>query len=115
MQSIKKDSQEYVHIGCFEDKPLDRTMGGIEGHCDMLDGYYANRVKAIEKCYQCALERNFTIFALQNGGMCRADNKGLYAKHGVSSACSGSGKGGPWANDVYKIIPGTPEPGNTFN
>ena len=109
-----QDSQGYVHIGCFGDRGNDRAIRSLEGNCDMLDGHHQSRVEAIEKCYQCVLDKNFTIFALQGGGNCRADNKGLYAKYGVSSACRGNGKGGPYANDVYKTISGTPKTGDTI-
>ena len=43
------------------------------------------------------------LFALQNGFRCRAaDNFDEYKKHGESISCKNE-KGGPSANDVYKI------------
>ena len=42
------------------------------------------------------------MFGLQDGGFCVGDNEGLYAKHGESTACM-HGKGGSWANDVYRV------------
>ena len=41
---------------------------------------------------------------MQYGGACQADDRGLYDKDGTSDACWGGGLGGPFANDVYKII-----------
>ena len=72
----------------------------------MLDGDYhdGKRGNEIEKCYQCAKKKGFSIFAMQYGGACQADDRGLYDKDGTSDACWGGGLGGPFANDVYKII-----------
>ena len=44
----------------------------------------------------------FTLFAVQNGGECWADNAGTYGKYGPSEKCR-DGKGGDHANDVYNI------------
>ena len=53
------------------------------------------------------------IFAVQNGGWCAAaTNLNGYRKYGKASNCK-NGKGGPWANDVYRITnpikPATPK------
>ena len=43
------------------------------------------------------------LFAVQNGGWCAAaGNLNGYKKYGKSGKCR-NGKGGPWANDVYRI------------
>ena len=43
------------------------------------------------------------IFAVQNGGWCAAaGNLNGYRKYGKAGNCK-NGKGGPWANDVYRI------------
>ena len=43
------------------------------------------------------------IFAVQHGGWCAAaTNLNGYRKYGKASN-SKNGKGGPWANDVYRI------------
>ena len=43
------------------------------------------------------------LFAVQNGGSCAAaGNLNGYKKYGKSGKCR-NGKGGPWANDVYRI------------
>merc|ERR1711973_607029 len=52
------------------------------------------------------------FFAVQHQGWCAAAKNFLgYKKYGKSNACK-NGKGGPWANDVYRITnplkPGKP-------
>ena len=43
------------------------------------------------------------IFAVQNGGWCAAaTNLNGYRKYGKANNCR-NGKGGAWANDVYRI------------
>ena len=43
------------------------------------------------------------IFAVQNGGWCAAaNNMNGYRRYGKATNCK-NGKGGPWANDVYRI------------
>ena len=43
------------------------------------------------------------LFAIQHGGWCAAaPNFKGYQKYGRSNKCR-NGKGGPWANDVYRI------------
>ena len=78
----------------------------MEGHCNLLDGDYhdGKRANEIEMCYLCAKKKGFSIFSIQYGGACQADDRGLYDKYGASDACWGGGLGGPFANDVYKII-----------
>ena len=50
----------------------------------------------------CAKRYGFTYFGLQYGGHCRADYAANYDKHGASDLCE-SLRGGPLANDVFKI------------
>ncbi|CAH1239935.1 VCAN [Branchiostoma lanceolatum] len=70
-----------------------------------LDGKYLFRQNPIEKCYQVALSRGLTVFAVQNGGWCggSADGLNTYNKYGPSTACKADGEGGEMANEVYKI------------
>ena len=43
------------------------------------------------------------IFAVQNGGWCAAaNNMNGYRRYGKATNCR-NGKGGAWANDVYRI------------
>ena len=45
------------------------------------------------------------VFAVQNGGACFSgpDGEQTYKRYGKSDACK-SGKGGPFANNVYKTF-----------
>ena len=90
-------------MGCWKDT-ADRAVATLEGSVALLDGSdYTNRADAIKKCYEAAKLRGFTVFAVQNGGWCAAGNGESYKKYGASNDCKGDGKGGPWANQVYKI------------
>ena len=71
----------------------------------MLDGYYKQRVDAIDKCFKCALKLDNTIFAVQDGGWCATSRnaKDTYQKYGASTNCNAKGTGGSMANHVYEI------------
>ena len=91
-------------MGCWLDKRNDRAFSvGLEGKCRHLDGDSWNRNEVITKCFSCAVENGYDVFALQNGGECYAgypyEN---YERHGASSVCV-NGRGGPWSNNVYKL------------
>ena len=75
----------------------------MDGSDPRIRGNYRARADAITKCFQVARERRMIIFAVQHGGWCAAANnlKG-YRKYGKATNCK-NGKGGPWANDVYRI------------
>ena len=47
------------------------------------------------------------MFALQDGGQCFSSATATvsHEKYGTSTDCEAGGKGGPMANDVYKIKP----------
>ncbi|CAH1238883.1 SCUBE1 [Branchiostoma lanceolatum] len=98
------ESLNYASLGCWMDT-ADRTIPTLEGTDPRLDGNYGARNNAIEKCYQVAFSRSFTVFAVQNGGWCAgsADGHDTYNKHGPSTACAADGEGGRWANEVYEI------------
>ena len=91
-------------MGCFQDRPA-RAIAPLEGHDPILDGNYQHRSNAVEKCYQAAKKRGFSVFAVQNGGWCAASATAqiTFNKYGRSSACVSDGEGGPWANQVYHI------------
>ncbi|XP_078612531.1 uncharacterized protein LOC144882551 isoform X1 [Branchiostoma floridae x Branchiostoma japonicum] len=95
----------YRSLGCWEDN-ADRAIATLEGTDPRLDGDYEERSDPVEKCYQVALSRGFTVFAVQNGGWCAGSESGRqsYNKYGYSTACGGDGEGGPWANEVYEIL-----------
>ncbi|XP_078693730.1 uncharacterized protein LOC144923229 isoform X2 [Branchiostoma floridae x Branchiostoma belcheri] len=99
------ESPEYTTLGCWRDTS-DRAIPILEGTDLRLDGsHYHERTRAIEKCYQVALSLGYTVFAVQDGGQCfgSADGHNSYNKYGPSTACAADGRGGQWANQVYKI------------
>ncbi|XP_019618512.1 PREDICTED: uncharacterized protein LOC109465602, partial [Branchiostoma belcheri] len=91
-------------LGCWADT-ADRAIPTVEGSDPRLDGPYQSREQAIQKCQAVAQSRNFSVFALQNGGWCAAsaDAENTYEMYGPSGACKDDGEGGPWANEVYRI------------
>ena len=92
----------YIHLGCWRDTG-NRAVPQIEGSDPRIRGNYQRRVDAINKCFQVARLRKQVLFAVQNGGWCAAaGNLNGYKKYGKSGKCR-NGKGGPWANDVYRI------------
>ena len=92
----------YTHLGCWKDTAR-RAVPQIDGSDPRIRGNYVRRSDAINKCYQVARQRKMIIFAVQNGGWCAAaTNLNGYRKYGKASNCK-NGKGGPWANDVYRI------------
>ena len=92
----------YIHLGCWRDTG-NRAVPQIEGSDPRIRGNYQRRGDAINKCFQVARQRKMVLFAVQNGGWCAAaGNLNGYKKYGKSGKCR-NGKGGPWANDVYRI------------
>ena len=103
----------YTHLGCWKDTG-NRAVPQMDGSDARIRGNYRARADAINKCYQVARERHMVIFAVQHQGWCAAAKTFVgYQKYGKSTACK-NGKGGPWANDVYRITnpikPATPKP-----
>ncbi|KAI8500095.1 hypothetical protein Bbelb_224120 [Branchiostoma belcheri] len=98
------ENQQYTGLGCWTDTS-DRAIPILEGTDPRLDGPYQSRQDAIQKCYQVAQSRGFTVFAVQNGGQCfgSANAFNTYNRYGPSTACAADGEGGPWANEVYQI------------
>ena len=90
-------------IGCFKDTSR-RAIPQLDGRSRFLRGNYQRRKFAIEKCVLEAVRRGYKAIGVQNGGWCASGPRALrtYAKYGRSNRCR-SGKGGPWANDVYLI------------
>ena len=92
----------YTSLGCWRDTGV-RAIPELDGTDPSISGDYDTRSDAIDKCYRVARGRGLVLFAVQNGGWCAgADNFNEYRKYGSSDKCR-NGKGGPWANDVYKI------------
>jgi len=96
-------SADYESLGCWKDSG-NRAIATLEGFDNRLAGHYQERANAIEICYEVAKSKGYPAFAVQNGGWCAGSSTALdtYKKYGSASNCAG-GKGGSWANDVYKI------------
>ncbi|XP_029180470.2 uncharacterized protein LOC114948063 [Acropora millepora] len=94
----------YETIGCFRDIHS-RAIPKLEGKDAILDGHYRARQNAVEKCYQAAKKRNFSVFAVQHGGWCASSATAYltFDTYGSFTACKPDGEGGPWANQVYYI------------
>ncbi|XP_015775212.1 PREDICTED: uncharacterized protein LOC107353382, partial [Acropora digitifera] len=90
-------------IGCFKDTGR-RAIPQLDGKSLLLRGNYKRRRFAIQKCAYAALKRGYRMFGVQDGGWCASGPRARYtfAKYGRSRRCR-NGKGGPWANDVYRI------------
>ncbi|KAI8483458.1 hypothetical protein Bbelb_387900 [Branchiostoma belcheri] len=93
------------HLGCWGDT-ANRAVPTLEGTDPVLDGPYPSRTDPVRKCQNAAAKRGYTVFAVQNGGWCAASADALqtYVKYGPSDACRPDGEGGPWANEVYRIV-----------
>jgi len=99
----------YTHIGCWKDSS-NRAIPQLEGSDPRIKGHYSTRADAINKCYQVAKERKLMLFAVQDGGWCAgASNLNGYNKYGKATNCK-NGKGGGYANDVYRITNPTKAP-----
>ena len=100
----------YVPRGCWQDQ-MQRAITDIDADIPTSNGHYLRREHPEQNCLEAAKKRGFKVFALQDGGQCfGSDNLNSYKKYGGSTQCS-DGKGGPFANSVYEIIP----PGKTTN
>ena len=97
----------YESVGCYGDKSV-RAIPSLEGKDTLLNGSYSLRNDAIQKCAVAAKVRGYKTFAIQDGGMCFGGPNAhkTYDKYGKSQGCTcpNDGKGGPWANQVYRII-----------
>ena len=91
-------------IGCFRDTSR-RAIPQLDGRSRLLRGNYQRRANPIEKCAAESIKRGFYFMGLQNGGWCASGPRAQYtfAKYGRSNRCK-NGKGGPWANDVYRVV-----------
>ena len=90
-------------LGCFKDTGR-RAIPQLDGRSRFLRGNYQRRRYAIQKCSLEAAKRGYSVFGVQNGGWCASGPQAhrTFAKYGRSNRCR-NGKGGPWANDVYRI------------
>jgi len=92
-------------IGCYKDNP-ERAIPLLEAMSPLLDGSYVQRPAAIRRCAKVAYDLKLDVFAVQNGGQCLGgpDANLNYKKYGSSTQCRENGRGGPWANQVYRIF-----------
>ena len=76
----------------------------MDGRYSLVKGYYRSRKAAIEKCALVALMLRAKVFAVQHQGWCATGRRAhvTYRRYGRSNRCR-NGKGGPWANDVYRV------------
>ena len=72
---------------------------------DMFREYYKTREKSVQKCGLFAKLQGYQMFAGQDGGLCLTSPTAhkTFDKYGKSQDCKGDGKGGPWANQVYRL------------
>ena len=90
-------------VGCFKDTSR-RAIPQLDGSSPLLRGNYQRRRNAIAKCVAEAMKRGYRMIGIQHGGWCASGPRAqkTFAKYGRSNRCR-NGKGGPWANDVYRI------------
>ena len=90
-------------IGCFRDTHR-RAVPQMDGRNPLVKDYYRRRKDAIMKCALVAMRFGYRVFAVQHQGWCATGPRAhvTYRKYGRSNRCR-SGKGGPWANDVYIV------------
>ena len=95
---------EYQSLGCWKDL-IPRAIPSLEGKSTYLDSHYRSRTNAKAKCFNAAISLGYAVFAIQDGGQCFGSEtaNNTYTHYGRSTGCSGDGKGGPLANDVYAI------------
>jgi len=99
----------YTHLGCWRDTRK-RAVPSLEGTDPRLKDKWGKREEAINKCYEVARKKKLVLFAVQAGGWCAgASNLNGYKKYGKATNCR-NGKGGGWANDVYRITIPTSAP-----
>ena len=93
----------YGHLGCFKDTGR-RAIQPLDGKLGLVRGNYRARKDAIIKCAAVAALKHFRVFGIQHGGWCASSATAhkTYGKYGRSNACR-NWKGGPWANDVYRL------------
>ena len=96
----------YKSLGCWKDRlNYPRLITSLEGEDPLLVGLYKQRHNAIRMCYEVAVKRKFPGFALQDLGQCFSSDDILlvYQTLGKADGECSSGKGGDFANDVYKM------------
>jgi len=102
---------EYESVGCFKDSS-ERAIESVDGKNhhnflspSLLSNDYKTRQQAIQKCAVFAMLQRYKMFGIQDGGMCVTSSTPqiTYKIYGESQECKSDGKGGPWANQVYRF------------
>ena len=90
-------------IGCYRDTAR-RAIPQMDGRSSLLRGNYKLRRNAIKLCALTAASQRYAVFGVQDGGWCASGPQAhrTFARYGKSNRCR-NGKGGPWANDVYRV------------
>ena len=90
-------------IGCYRDTAR-RAIPQMDGRSRLLRGNYKTRRNAIDLCALVAASQGYNMFAVQDGGWCATGPRAhlTFRRYGKSNRCR-NGKGGPWANDVYRV------------
>ncbi|CAH3116462.1 unnamed protein product, partial [Pocillopora meandrina] len=90
-------------IGCYRDTAR-RAIPQMDGRSRLLRGNYKLRRNAIKLCALTAASQRYAVFGVQDGGWCASGPQAhrTFARYGKSNRCR-NGKGGPWANDVYRV------------
>ena len=91
-------------LGCWKDTG-NRAIQPLDGKYPTLKDSYWTRADAYAKCLAVTMNLGYKVFSLQHGGWCASarDAEITYKKYGRSYVCKSDGKGGVWANQVYKI------------
>jgi hypothetical protein len=79
-------------------------LEGNQNVSNILINHYKTRNDPVHKCFLAAEKLGYKMFGVQDNGMCVSseDAQFKYSKFGTSTACI-DGKGGPLANDIYRI------------
>ena len=87
------------HLGCWRDTKNRAITDSISG------GYIPFDTRPVENCQDRATAHGYSVFAVQASKACftAPDAESTYKKYGPATNCK-DGVGGPWANDVYKIV-----------
>nr|XP_039249479.1 uncharacterized protein LOC120327143 isoform X1 [Styela clava] len=95
----------FIDLGCWRDKG-NRAITGVDTILTKRYGPYTARKEAIQKCGNYAKSKGYSVFAVQNGGWCATsiNAEDTFDKYGPYSTCRKDGEGGPWGNQVYKIV-----------
>ncbi|XP_065675319.1 latent-transforming growth factor beta-binding protein 2-like isoform X2 [Hydra vulgaris] len=89
---VAYDGIIFEKLGCWEDKQTRalKRLGDFE-------------TNPLYNCYIQARNENYEIFSLQFNHQCWAGNGISYQMFGRSNKCNLNGRGGTWANEVYKV------------